>query len=111
MLKASEILFGAEIDKASDRQLAEIFSDVPSSETPRFVLEREGIPLIDALCNVGLAKSKSEARRAISDGGVYVNNRRMASVDVRLTPSDLAGESIIVLRKGKKNYALLRCIG
>ena len=111
VLKASEILFGAEIDKASDRQLAEIFSDVPSSETPRFVLEREGIPLIDALCNVGLAKSKSEARRAISDGGVYVNNRRMASVDVRLTPSDLAGESIIVLRKGKKNYALLRCIG
>lgn len=110
-LKAAEILFGAEIDKVSDRQLAEVFSDVPSKETPRRALEREGIPLVDALCEVGLAKSKSEARRAISDGGVYVNNRRAASVDARLTPSDLAGESIIVLRKGKKNYALLRCVG
>jgi tyrosyl-tRNA synthetase len=110
-LKAAEILFGAEIDKVSDRQLAEIFSDVPSREISRAALESNGILLVDALCEAGLAKSKTEARRAISDGGAYVNNRRVTSVDARLTPSDLAGESIIVLRKGKKNYALLRCVG
>jgi len=111
VLKASEILFGAEIDKLSDRQLAEIFADVPSTEVSRAVLESEGIPLVDGLCAVGLAKSKGDARRAISEGGAYVNNRRAASLDARLTPADLAGESIIVLRKGKKNYALLRCVG
>jgi tyrosyl-tRNA synthetase len=110
-LKASEILFGAEIDKASDRLLAEIFSDVPSKEAPRAALESAGIPLVDALCAVGLTKSKSDARRAITDGGAYVNNRRAGSVDARLTTADLAGESIIVLRKGKRNYALLRCVG
>jgi tyrosyl-tRNA synthetase len=110
-LNASEILFGAEIDKVSDRQLAEIFSDVPSKETSRSALQNEGIPLVDALCGAGLAKSKSDARRAISEGGVYVNNRRAVAADARLTPADLAGESIIVLRKGKKNYALLRCVG
>ena len=60
-LKASEILFGAEIDKVSDRELAEIFTDVPSKETPRSALERDGIPLVDALCEVGLAKSKPSA--------------------------------------------------
>jgi tyrosyl-tRNA synthetase len=111
VLKASEILFGAEIDKLSDRQLAEIFSDVPSKEVPRATLDGQGLPLIDALFAVGLAKSKGDARRAISEGGAYVNNRRAAAVEARLTPADLAGESIIVLRKGKRNYALLRCVG
>ncbi len=109
-LKASEILFGAEIDKVSDRELAEIFSDVPSKETSRSELEACGIPLVDAMCAVGLTKSKSDARRAISEGGAYVNNRRTTAVDARLTTADLAGESIIVLRKGKRNYALLRCV-
>jgi len=37
-----------------------------------------------------------------------VNNRRVAALDGRLGPADLAGESILVLRSGKKKYALLR---
>jgi tyrosyl-tRNA synthetase len=110
-IKASEILFGAEIDKLSDRQLVEIFSDVPSKEISRAALEGEGTTLVDALCEVGLSKSKGDARRAIGEGGAYVNNRRVAALDARLTTADLASESIIVLRKGKKNYALLRCVG
>jgi tyrosyl-tRNA synthetase len=111
VLKASEILFGAEIDKLSDLQLTEVFADVPSKELPRSLLENAGIAVIDAFLAVGLAKSKGEARRAISEGGSYVNNRRVESVDSRLTPADLASESIIVVRKGKKNYGLLRFVG
>ncbi len=41
-------------------------------------------------------------------GGAYVNNRRIESVDARLTAADLASETVMVLRSGKKNYALLR---
>jgi tyrosyl-tRNA synthetase len=110
-LKASEILFGAEIGQLSDAQLTEVFADVPSKELPRSRLEGTGIAVIDALFEVGLAKSKGEARRAISEGGGYVNNRRVAGIDSRLTAADLAGESIIVLRRGKKNYGLLRFVG
>ncbi len=109
-LKASEILFGAEIDKLSDRQLGEVFADVPSRQWPRSVLEGTGLAVVDALFEVGLAKSKGEARRAIGEGGGYVNNRRVESVDARLTCGDLASESMIVVRKGKKNYGLLRFV-
>ncbi len=105
------MIFGAEIHDLSDRQLAEVFSEVPSQEISRSSLDGEGLPLLDALCAVGLAKSKGEARRAIGEGGVYVNNHRVADIEARLSPANLAGESIIVLRKGKKNYALLRCVG
>ncbi len=109
-LKASEILFGAEIEHLSDAQLTEVFADVPSKELPRSLLEGTGIAVSDALFEAGLAKSKGEARRAIGEGGGYVNNRRVSSVDARLTPADLASESIIVVRKGKKNYGLLRFV-
>ena len=106
--RATEIFFGAEISALSDRQLAEIFADVPSKELPRDRLAGEGLSLIDALAEAGLAASKGEARRAITQGGAYVNNRRADSIDRRLTTADLASETVLVLRSGRKRYALLR---
>ena len=57
-----------------------------------------------------LCKSRSEARRSIQQGGVYVNNRRRTDFDDRLTTADLVGEFTIVLRVGRKKYALLRFV-
>ena len=56
----------------------------------------------------GLAKSKGEARRTVEQGGAYVNNRRVEGIDTQLTTADLASETVLVLRSGKKKYALLR---
>jgi tyrosyl-tRNA synthetase len=106
--RATDIFFGAEISKLSDRELGDIFSDVPSKELPRARLENDLLPLIDAIVESTLAKNKSEARRTIEQGGAYVNNRRIDSIDYKLTARDLASESVIVLRSGKKKYALLR---
>jgi tyrosyl-tRNA synthetase len=106
--RATAIFFGAEIDRLTDAQLAEIFADVPSRELPRERLAGEGLSLVDALHEAGLAKSKGEARRTVAQGGAYVNNRRVERVDARLGPADLASETVMVLRSGKKKYALLR---
>ena len=106
--RATEVFFGAEIDNLNDAQLVEIFADVPSRQLPRERLSGEGLPLIDALAEAGLAASKGEARRAIQQGGAYVNNRRKTEIEARLTAADLASETVIVLRSGKKRYALLR---
>jgi len=106
--RASEILFGGEIDSLSDKQLVEIFADVPSREASRQSLAGEGWWIVEALRESGLSASSGEARRAISDGGVYVNNRRVTDVNRKLTVDDLASETVMVLRKGKRNYALLR---
>ena len=69
-----------------------------------------GVPLVDALVLAGLAKSKSEARRIVEQGGAYINNRRVAELDYRIQAKDLASESVIVLRSGKKKFALLKLI-
>jgi tyrosyl-tRNA synthetase len=105
--RASQILFGAEIDALSDLELGEIFADVPSEKMPRVNLSA-GLNIVDALVSAGLAKSKGEARRTIEQGGAYVNNRRIDSIDRQLTQADLASETVMVLRCGKKKYALLR---
>jgi tyrosyl-tRNA synthetase len=106
--QATEIFFGAEIAALDDAALAEIFADVPSHEFARAALDGEGLPLVEALKATGLAASTSAARRAIEQGGAYVNNRRVGDVAHRLTPRDLAGAATLVLRTGKKSYALAR---
>lgn len=107
-LRASKMLFGGEIDALSDDELGEIFEDVPSSEVDRASLDGDGLWVVEAFQTAGLTTSNGDARRTIKEGGAYVNNRRVADADVRLKPNDLASESVMVLRKGKKKYALLR---
>jgi tyrosyl-tRNA synthetase len=104
--RATEIFFGAEVSQLSDPELTQIFADVPSKQLPKVTLDA-GLAILDALCEAGLAASKSEARRTVSQGGAYVNNRRIDDVDYKLTADDLASETVIVLRSGKKKYALL----
>lgn len=111
--KATAIFFGAEISDLSDAQLTEIFADVPSKTLSRSRLSEESserLTIVDALTEAGLAKSKGEARRAVEQGGAYVNNRRIGAIDTQLTAEHLASESVMVLRSGKKKYALLRFV-
>lgn len=106
-LKATEIFFGAEIANLTDAQLSDIFADVPGKELPRSRLA-EGLSLIDALVETGLAKSKGEARRFIEQRGAYVNNVVRPDLTTTLGPGDLASETVIVIRQGRTKYALLK---
>jgi len=106
--KATEIFFGAEINALNDEQLSQIFADVPSKELGRSRLSDGSLTIIDALVETGLAKSKGEARRTVGQGGAYVNNRRVEGIDTQLSAEHLASETVMVLRSGKKKYALLR---
>jgi len=106
--RATEIFFGAEIGDLSEAQLQGIFADVPSKELPRERLTGEGLAIVDALCEARLSKTKSEARRVVTQGGAYVNNRRVEGIETRLGEANLVAGTSIVLRTGKKSYALLR---
>ena len=106
--RASKILFGGEVGAQTDESLGEIFADVPSSEVQRAALEGDGYWVVEALQAAGLVGSGGEARRAIKDGGVYLNNQRLTDDQYRLTTADLASETVMIFRKGKRNYSLLR---
>lgn len=65
----------------------------------------EEITLVDALIASGLADSKSAARRAISEGGAYVNNERVDDVDLVLGANHRLHGSWTVLRRGKRSVS------
>lgn len=108
--KASEVLFGGEIEGLDTGEIADIFADVPSSRITRGDVGGEGLPLVDLLHGSGLAVSKSDARRAIGGGGVYLNNRRVAEASARVVPDHALHGEFVVLRRGKKRYHLVRVI-
>jgi tyrosyl-tRNA synthetase len=104
--RASEALFGGDLEGLTEAELLEIFADVPSKELPRARLNK--ITAGEALVEAGLAKSRSDARRLVEGGGASVGNRRLADPDESLGADDLASESVMVLRGGKRSFGLLR---
>ncbi len=104
--KATDIFFGAEIESLNDTQLNEIFADVPSVSIAKSEFG-SGIALVDALVRTSLCTSKGEAKRALAAGAIALNNRRITE-ERALNENDRASESVIVLRNGKKRYALLK---
>jgi tyrosyl-tRNA synthetase len=109
--RASEVLFGdAEITDFTDRELLDIFVDVPSSEIERSELE-QGIGVLTLFTRVGLTKSNSQALSTLKQGGLSVNNTRVDDSRLALTPEHLASMSVMVLRAGKKRYHLVRVTG
>ena len=58
--------------------------------------------ITEALTLAGLVDSKSAARRAIDEGGAYVNNTRITDPDLQLAPHHLLADRFVVLRRGRK---------
>ena len=108
--RASQVLFGGQIQGLSDRVLAEVFQEAPATALPRARLE-QGLPLLDLLTEAGLAPSKGEARNLVRGGGVYLNNERVDDERLVIGTAHLASEHLLVLRTGKKRYHLLRFAG
>jgi tyrosyl-tRNA synthetase len=106
--QASQVLFGGEVTGLTGSEVADIFTDVPSGEVSAQKLQGEGMTVIDILLDCKAVPSKGEARRAIEAGGIYLNNRRVANAATRITSADVIDNRFIVLRRGRKNYWLIR---
>ena len=68
----------------------------------------QGLKIVSTCCAAGLTDSTSEARRLIAQGGIYVNDRQVKTIDERMSLEDLNDRGEIRLRKGKKKYAIIR---
>ena len=108
--QASQALFGGDIIGLSADDIHDIFSEVPSFDMPADHFGGEGLNVVDVLTGTGFLKSKGEARRGIQEGGIYVNNRRVTDPSLNVTISDFIEGKFLVLRRGKKNYFLVKAI-
>jgi tyrosyl-tRNA synthetase len=97
-MQASKALFGqAELTELSEGDLLSALSELPSTKCSK------GTPIAQLLVDTGLEASVSAARRAIKEGGVYLNNEKVA--DEGALFEQVLGGNCAVLRRGKKTLA------
>jgi tyrosyl-tRNA synthetase len=98
---AAALFGGGDFDAIKPDTLASALSeaggtDVPAGELPT---------VVDLLVLTGLASSKGEARRTVTEGGAYLNNARVADVEAVPTAADVVAGEWLILRRGKKKFA------
>jgi tyrosyl-tRNA synthetase len=108
-LKASEILFGGSIEGATEEVFNDVVGEVPTRELERSHLDGAGASIADLVVQAGLAPSKGQARKDLDAGGIYLNNHRVDHTRI-VTANDLLFGKHLLLRKGKRTYAVLRVI-
>ncbi|MFG2175196.1 tyrosine--tRNA ligase [Streptomyces niveus] len=100
VVAASKALFGqGELTGLDAATLAAALSEVPHARVAELA------PMVDLLTEVGLAPSKSAARRTVKEGGAYVNNVKVADAEAVPDAGELLHGRWLVLRRGKKNLA------
>ncbi len=106
-IRASEILFGGNLEGIAETTFNEIVGEVPTKEIERAKLDGAGMPLGELLVHAGLCPSKGQARKDTEGGGVNLNNVREANPARAVTTTDLLFGKHLLLRKGKKNYVVV----
>ncbi|WP_277212869.1 tyrosine--tRNA ligase [Isoptericola croceus] len=101
VIAASQALFGrGELTGLDAETLGAATAELPRADVSA------GTLVLDALVDSGLVASRAAGRRAIADGGAYVNNVKVVSEDAELRPEDLLHGRYAVLRRGKKTLAV-----
>ena len=110
-IRASEILFGGSLEGITEAQFDEVIAEVPNVTLSRSILGQPERALIEILIVAKLSPSKGQARKDIEAGGINVNNVRATDLKLVLGPEHLLFGKFVLLRKGKKNYALVKFEG
>jgi tyrosyl-tRNA synthetase len=108
VIAASQALFGrGDLRELSASTLASVMAEAPTGEG----LLGDGATVVDLLVSSGLVESKSAGRRAVKEGGAYVNNVKVIDEAWQPTASDLLEGGWLVLRRGKRHTAGVRLVG
>jgi tyrosyl-tRNA synthetase len=103
VVAASRALFGdGDLRSLDEGTLTGVASAVPHT-----VIDGDLPSVTDLLVDSGLASSRSDARRTVSDGGAYMNNERVGDPERRPSTADLLHARWLVLRRGKRTVAMV----
>ena len=101
--RISHSLFSGNLETLTESDFEQLAQD----GVPGVALEKSTTGLIDVLVAAGLAKSKSEARGFLQSGSVTVNGQKIDALDHQIVDAERRFGRFTLLRRGKKNYALV----
>ena len=103
-MEASAVLFDPDVDITA---VSESALEFVSGEVPSTAIQKLGSGIIDLLVESGLCQSRKDAKRAITEGGIYLNGGRVADADFLPSKGNLLHEKYLLLRRGKKQWHLV----
>ncbi len=107
--QATAALFGGDISGLDAADIEDIFAEVPSSEIGAAALADGGVAVVDLLVGSGLASNpKATPGARFREGGIYLNNQRVADAAPTATADEAIEGRFLVLRQGKRQYHLVR---
>jgi len=105
----TQALFSGDVAGLDLDQLDDAMADVPTVAVPRTELAA-GVDLADLVAAVGLAASKGKARQFVADGAISVNGAK-ADGAAPVGVADLLHDAVVLLRRGKRQWAVVRAAG
>ncbi len=104
----TELVHGKEEAEKAQESAKALFSagiaaDMPTTKIPADALTDGNIDILSILVTSGLTASRSEARRAVEQGGVTVDGEKVTDIKLTFAGEDLTGEGKVV-KRGKKNF-------
>ena len=105
--RSAEALFSGDVSGLDADSLAQVFQDAPSSQLDKASLSGDGAEVVELLVRSNVASSKREARQLLESGAISINGQR-AGLDRRLTDADLLHGTMTLIRRGRKNWHVLR---
>ncbi len=109
-VRASAVLFGGSLEGLGAADIEEIFADVPQAVVARGEMEG-GVELVAVMADGGLTASRSEARRLIRGGGVYLNGARVAETGAVVRAEDAIEGRFVIVRVGRKRHLVVEVGG
>ena len=104
----TNLVHGEEEAKRAQESARALFAGGNAAEMPEAEITEADflngtIDIMGVLVKAGLCASRSEARRAVEQGGVTVSDEKVTDIKTVYTPETFAGEGIVV-KRGKKNF-------
>ncbi|MDR2931315.1 MAG: tyrosine--tRNA ligase [Propionibacteriaceae bacterium] len=106
--QAASAVFGqAEFDGLDAAIVSAVVEELPRATWP----DLDGRTVLDALADSGVFASRGAAKRAVSEGGAYLNNQRVLDPERALSAADLVAGGVMIVRRGKKTVGAIQVTG
>jgi tyrosyl-tRNA synthetase len=102
-LKITEALFSGDVKALTADEIEQGFKNMPTFHAPK-----ESKNIVDWLVDLGIEPSKRQAREDINNGAISMNGDKVTDVNTDVTVENSFDGRFIIIRKGKKNYSLVK---
>ena len=107
-LRVTRAFFGGDIAGLSADEMEDVLDGSSVTEIRRDELSGEGIRFSELAVKAAAGKSGGDVRRTVEQGGMYLNGERVENADRAVVLGDLVEGRLLVIRRGRKSYSLVK---